>query len=47
MSYYDYYRPEAYIPETDTYLPKDAAINEDIDRCDYLPFLLCYLGEMW
>jgi len=32
MSYYDYYRPEAYIPETDTYLPKDAAINEDIDK---------------
>jgi len=47
MSYYDYYRPEAYIPETDTYLPKDAAINEDIDKIDYQLFLLCYLGEMW
>ncbi|NPV88611.1 excinuclease ABC subunit UvrB [Coprothermobacteraceae bacterium] len=32
MSYYDYYRPESYIPETDTYLPKDASINQDIDR---------------
>ena len=32
VSYYDYYQPEAYIPETDTYIEKDAAINEDIDR---------------
>ncbi|MCS6962117.1 MAG: excinuclease ABC subunit UvrB [Deltaproteobacteria bacterium] len=31
ISYYDYYRPEAYIPETDTYLEKDALINQDID----------------
>ncbi|MCM8821115.1 MAG: excinuclease ABC subunit UvrB [Candidatus Omnitrophica bacterium] len=32
VSYYDYYQPEAYIPATDTYIEKDAAINEDIDR---------------
>ncbi len=32
VSYYDYYQPEAYIPTTDTYIQKDAAINEHIDR---------------
>ncbi len=32
VSYYDYYRPEAYIPHTDTYLEKDSAVNEEIDR---------------
>ena len=32
VSYYDYYQPEAYIPRTDTYIEKDAAINEQIDR---------------
>lgn len=32
ISYYDYYQPEAYIPQTDTYIEKDAAINEHIDR---------------
>lgn len=32
VSYYDYYQPEAYIPQTDTYIEKDLAINEDIDR---------------
>lgn len=32
VSYYDYYQPEAYIPTTDTYIDKDAMINEDIDR---------------
>ncbi|MEW6685500.1 MAG: excinuclease ABC subunit UvrB [Candidatus Edwardsbacteria bacterium] len=32
ISYYDYYQPEAYIPTTDTYIAKDASINEDIDR---------------
>ncbi len=32
ISYYDYYQPEAYIPQTDTYIEKDADINEDIDR---------------
>ncbi len=32
VSYYDYYQPEAYIPETDTFIEKDASINEHIDR---------------
>ena len=32
VSYYDYYQPEAYIPSTDTYIDKDASINEEIDR---------------
>jgi len=32
VSYYDYYQPEAYIPKTDTYIEKDASINERIDR---------------
>lgn len=32
VSYYDFYQPEAYIPQSDTYIEKDAAINEDIDR---------------
>ncbi|MFA5042475.1 MAG: excinuclease ABC subunit UvrB [Kiritimatiellia bacterium] len=32
VSYYDYYQPEAYIPQTDTYIEKDSAINEDIER---------------
>ncbi|MBQ3290565.1 MAG: excinuclease ABC subunit UvrB [Kiritimatiellae bacterium] len=32
ISYYDYYQPEAYIPQTDTYIEKDASINEEIER---------------
>jgi excinuclease ABC subunit B len=32
VSYYDYYQPEAYIPQTDTYIAKDASINENIDK---------------
>ena len=32
VSYYDYYQPEAYIPSTDTYIEKDSAINEEIDK---------------
>ena len=32
VSYYDYYQPEAYVPATDTYIEKDASINEDIER---------------
>ncbi|TET80292.1 excinuclease ABC subunit B, partial [candidate division TA06 bacterium] len=30
ISYYDYYQPEAYVPQTDTYIEKDASINDDI-----------------
>lgn len=32
ISYYDYYQPEAYVPSTDTYIEKDSALNEDIDK---------------
>jgi excinuclease ABC subunit B len=32
VSYYDYYQPEAYIPQTDTYIEKDASINEEIEK---------------
>lgn len=32
VSYYDYYQPEAYVPQTDTYIEKDASINDEIDR---------------
>ena len=32
VSYYDYYQPEAYLPTTDTYIEKDSAINEEIDK---------------
>ncbi|MFA5008939.1 MAG: DEAD/DEAH box helicase family protein, partial [Candidatus Omnitrophota bacterium] len=32
VSYYDYYQPESYIPQTDTYIEKDASINEKLDR---------------
>ena len=32
VSYYDYYQPEAYIPQTDTYIDKDVKINEELDR---------------
>lgn len=35
VSYYDYYQPEAYIPRTDTYIEKDLAINDEIDRLRY------------
>jgi len=32
ISYYDYYQPEAYVPQTDTYIEKDSAINDEIDE---------------
>ena len=32
VSYYDYYQPEAYVPASDTYIEKDSAINDDIDK---------------
>src|SRR5690554_7446021 len=32
VSYYDYYQPEAYVPSTDTFIEKDATINDEIDR---------------
>ena len=32
MSYYDYYQPEAYVPQSDTYIAKDSSINDEIDK---------------
>ena len=32
ISYYDYYQPEAYLPQTDTYIEKDSSINDEIDK---------------
>jgi len=32
VSYYDYYQPEAYVPQTDTYIEKDSSVNEQIDK---------------
>ncbi len=32
VSYYDYYQPEAYIPQTDTYIEKDSSVNDEIDK---------------
>ena len=32
VSYYDYYQPEAYIPQTDTYIEKDSSVNDEVDR---------------
>ena len=32
VSYYDYYQPEAYVPQSDTYIEKDASINEELDK---------------
>ena len=54
VSYYDYYQPEAYIPSTDTYIEKDSAINDEIDKLrhsatmslferDYCSFRFLYL----
>ena len=43
VSYYDYYQPEAYIPGTDTYIEKDSAINDEIDKLRHSA--TCALGE--
>ena len=32
VSYYDYYQPEAYVPSSDTYIAKDSAVNDEIDK---------------
>ena len=43
VSYYDYYQPEAYIPSTDTFIEKDASINDEIDRMRHSA--TCWLSE--
>ena len=44
VSYYDYYQPEAYVPQTDTFIEKDSSINEEVESlktfCNEVPFLL-------
>ena len=45
VSYYDYYQPEAYIPSTDTYIEKDSAINDEIDRLRQRPHRLPQHGH--
>src|SRR5659263_170897 len=35
VSYYDYYQPEAYVPQTDTFIEKDSSINEEVERLRY------------
>ena len=32
VSYYDYYQPEAYVPQSDTYIAKDSSVNDEIDK---------------
>jgi excinuclease ABC subunit B len=44
VSYYDYYQPEAYVPRTDTFIEKDAQINEDIDRLRHSATSACSPG---
>mgnify|MGYP002672821721 FL=1 len=39
VSYYDYYQPEAYVPSTDTYIEKDADINDEIDKLRHLSLI--------
>lgn len=46
VSYYDYYQPEAYIPSTDTYIEKDSAINDEIDKLRHSATRRCPSGEM-
>ena len=45
VSYYDYYQPEAYVPTTDTFIEKDASINEEVEklRCNCGRFCFLYL----
>jgi excinuclease ABC subunit B len=42
VSYYDYYQPEAYVPSSDTYIEKDASINEHIEQMRLSPPRLCW-----
>src|SRR5215218_122413 len=41
VSYYDYYQPEAYVPQTDTYIEKDSSLNEEVERLRHSPTTLC------
>ena len=45
VSYYDYYQPEAYIPQTNTYIEKDLSINDELEKCGLVPQVRCFPGE--
>ena len=44
VSFYDYYQPEAYIPQTDTYIEKDSSVNEEMKNSATAPPVLCRKG---
>lgn len=46
VSYYDYYQPEAYVPQTDTYIEKDSSINDEIDKLRHSATSALLNGEM-
>lgn len=46
MSYYDYYQPESYIPSSDTYIEKDASINDEIDKLRHSATLSLFERKM-
>ena len=46
VSYYDYYQPEAYVPQTDTFIEKDASINDEIDKLRHSATSPLYLNVM-
>jgi excinuclease ABC subunit B len=45
VSYFDYYQPEAYIPRTDTYIEKDSAVNDEIERLRLSSMVRCSRGR--
>ncbi len=47
VSYYDYYQPEAYVPRTDTYVEKEASVNEQIDRMRHSATRSCWSATTW
>ena len=47
VSYYDYYQPEAYIAQTDTYIEKDSSINDDVERLRHSATSSCCLDATW
>ncbi len=47
VSYYDYYQPEAYVPQTDTYIEKDSSINEEVERLRHSATASLLTGATW
>ena len=44
VSYYDYYQPEAYVPQTDTYIEKDSSVNDEVERLRHSATRACSPG---